>query len=334
LILSNGGKQKDLKILQQILKARLRQAKNYYSSAQNLPNKSSPVLYYYSFYNLVCAYLVTKGIKITSKKCNHGLSYKYEQLGSKFTQEKIQIRNNPDINNIFPMFYEKMFNKRISISSIKITNLISYCTDIAYQFSNSGFGHIKIYPSNLVILDKKERKKAWVLFAVPSSLNVSNYSKSFKNLIKLFREVTIDQHQAKTLFDFNPNNMKFFKYYQSEWEYNLMGNDSLPYWQIVSRLNQDFGNVYQSNYFEDSTNLYFLAPLQKNNQQPFNETLAIYSTMYYLSSIIRYKPEYLEKIYSNKEMWLINAFIQSCPSTFLRAMTSLITNKDYVLSMR
>lgn len=334
LIQSNGSSAKDAKDLQVLFRSRIKQAKNYYNSALALPNISAPVLYYYSFYNLACALIVSRGTKIDEKKCNHGLKYDYEKVSKLFKNEVLTIKDSTDIHNIFPLIYEIVVGKKISINNLNISNILSYCTDIAYQYEESKFGLAKVHLSKAVILSSNSNKKAWSLVAIPNKVNISKYSKSFRKFINEFNEVDLLHQLALQIFEFDPNEMKGYRYFQSEWEIDLMGEDTLPHKQIVSKLTDSISEIYYPSYFKNYKGFNISLPLRQNYQEPFNEVLAIFACMFYLSCLVRYKPEYLDKIYSNNEMWLINAFIYSCPSTFLRIIISNISKTDYVLSPR
>ena len=87
---------------------------------------------------------------------------------------------------------------------------------------------------------------------------------------------------------------------------------------------------HESNVYNGEQEILLNAPLRKNLQIPFNQLLSIYTTMFYLGSLVRYRPDYLEKLLDSKDAWIIERFTYSAPSTFLRSMTNLILQKDYV----
>jgi hypothetical protein len=65
-----------------------------------------------------------------------------------------------------------------------------------------------------------------------------------------------------------------------------------------------------------------------------NEVLAIYAVMFYLSSLVRYRPNYLESLLNHKPAWLIENFVNSTPETFLKMMVSKIVGTDFVFRRR
>jgi hypothetical protein len=65
-----------------------------------------------------------------------------------------------------------------------------------------------------------------------------------------------------------------------------------------------------------------------------NELMSIYLIMFYMSSLVRYKPAFIENLLNTKEAWLIDSFVKSCSVTFLRMIVSEIMNTDFVIKYR
>jgi hypothetical protein len=55
-----------------------------------------------------------------------------------------------------------------------------------------------------------------------------------------------------------------------------------------------------------------------------NEFVAIYVIMFLLGSLVRYRPEILEKMLSSKDTWLIERFVKTAPITLLRHFRNLV----------
>ncbi len=83
-------------------------------------------------------------------------------------------------------------------------------------------------------------------------------------------------------------------------------------------------------YFDDSYDLEIALPYTPYRQAPLSEVLAIYAIMFYLSSLVRYKPNYLEELLNHKPAWLIEGFVNSTPETFLRIFISHIIGTDFI----
>src|SRR2546429_2968802 len=105
--------QSDHQEIFQYFQAFVRQAKSYYSSAKTLHYRSNSLLYYYSFLNLVKAYLLLKEpqriMGRTNQAVHHGLSYETSTTNTDFQLEIIRVRR-----GIFPLFYESQTSNSIS----------------------------------------------------------------------------------------------------------------------------------------------------------------------------------------------------------------------------
>ena len=55
---------------------------------------------------------------------------------------------------------------------------------------------------------------------------------------------------------------------------------------------------------------------------PMNELVASYGVMYFLSSAVRYHPDYIERIGESTDAWLIESFAKSAPLSLLRQMVA------------
>src|SRR6266566_3355362 len=75
----------------------VRQAKTYYGSAKTLHYRSNSLLYYYSFLNLVKAYLLLRDpqriMGRTAQSVTHGLSYRSSTTNIDFQRETIRVHD-------------------------------------------------------------------------------------------------------------------------------------------------------------------------------------------------------------------------------------------------
>src|SRR5260221_6439441 len=105
--------QSDHQEIYKYFQAFVRQAKSYYDSAKSLHYRSSSLLYYYSFLNLVKAYLLLRDpqrtMGRTARDVVHGLSYRSNNTNTDFLTEAIRV-----CPGIFPTFYELQTGTTIS----------------------------------------------------------------------------------------------------------------------------------------------------------------------------------------------------------------------------
>jgi YaaC-like protein len=175
----------------------VRQAKSYYGSAKTLHYRSSSLLYYYSFLNLVKAYLLLKDPKRiigrTQKSLKHGLSYKPSTTNTDFQLEIVRV-----CDGIFPIFYEAQTSNVISTainSTLNISSLLGYSTDISYQYLLVNYGDVKILPSLAAILTDRPNNHAWTIIGIPATTSLNNFLNLHTNFLNTYQEVQINRQQ-------------------------------------------------------------------------------------------------------------------------------------------
>lgn len=309
--------------------ANIRQAKSFYYAAKTLPSRSSSLPYFYCFENLARAALaVYKPLASSFKKEQHGLTCEAGK-NINFQHETVVTKK----NGVFPKFYNWYFGAQIKPQSLNVTNLMSYCTDISYQCNLASIGTPKILYLYSAILSDDQRKTTWALLGIPKVLLILKYPKSFKNFLSGFEEINLPWKDCERIFDVGAPEQNALKFFQSTQETPWIGN--LPN-DIAVRMQilKVFENSFQTNYFDNKFDFIVSLPYTQRNQLRMDEIVAIYLIMFYLSTLVRYKPQYLEKLLSKKEAWLIDSFVRSCTVTFLRGMVSRIIDTDFVLKSR
>ena len=132
--------------------------------------------------------------------------------------------------------------------------------------------------------------------------------------------------------------MSYMRFFQDISPIPMLGSNGniLPHTHIQNIINalRPYINFH---YYDDNKDFDLALPYQDTSNPtpiPMNECLAIYAVMFYLSSLVRYRPNYLESLLSYKEAWLIENFVNSTPEAFLRIMVSKITETDFIFRRR
>src|SRR5947209_5574300 len=147
----------------------VRQAKTYYGSAKSLHYRSNSLLYYYSFLNLVKAYLLLRDpqwiMGRTTQSVNHGLSYRSSTTNVDFQREAIRVKY-----GIFPLFYEaQTSNAMARNSTLNILSLLNYPSEVSYQYQLAGYGDHKILSSLAAVLIDHATNQEWTLVGIPNT---------------------------------------------------------------------------------------------------------------------------------------------------------------------
>jgi len=144
-----------------------------------------------------------------------------------------------------------------------------------------------------------------------------------------FEEVVVPIPRAREEFQILAESYKQFRFYQSkqvvEWKEGVSAA-SLP-------KNSLFGaaeGYIEPKYVEDSYDFTLFRPFPSSGGSlRMTELPAIYLVMFYLGSLVRYRPDYLEDLLETRSAWMLESFVSAVPLTALRAFVSKITDKVY-----
>src|SRR5260221_1567290 len=316
----------------------VRQAKSYYSSAKALHYRSSSLLYYYSYLNLVKAYLLLlQPQRIMGQKIHHGLIYDIPTINSDFRLETIGVRR-----GVFPLFYRAQTANIISTatgSSLNIVNLLSYPNEIGYQYQLAGYGIINILPSIAATLIDRSTNQLWTIIGIPARANLDSFLNLHVNFLQVYQEVDININQLALVFvGMSLLELSTFRIFQERTTTPTPGSSRVISHVVpLQKLINDLSPYICTHYFDDNRDFDLVLPYTDATHPtpiPITETLAIYAVMFYLSSLVRYRPDYLESLLNTKPAWLIENFVTSTPETFLRIMVCKIIGTDFVFRRR
>ncbi len=309
----------------------LRQAENYYRSAKTLPFRSSALLYYYSFMNLAKAALAARAIKFHE---HHGLEPRYGNPLTDLSQLRVRV----EADGVFQALYRMIFARPIQNVQFQLSELLAYVSEVAIQYIDalnqqpkvSRFQHARL-------MSDAAQQQSWLLLALPTSHPINAQPAAVRAAFAArFQRVTVNQVMARDLFDlFVPASLTY-DYYQSyppvaQAQPNLLHvqmnvqmqyiRDALPgcVHQIYVDYLSDFILTVHSSALDGST-------------WPMNELCAIYLSMFFVGSLVRYRPYVLDELLGTSGAWLLESFVSSAPLLFLRTMACFILNRAMIFN--
>src|SRR5260370_18010838 len=323
----------------------VRQAKSYYVSAKALHYRSNSLLYYYSFLNLIKAYLLLRDpqkiMGRTTQAVTHGLSYRSTTNNTDFQLEVIRVSS-----GIFPMFYEAQTSNVISTarnSTLSIINLLNYPSDISYQYQLAGYGNHKILPSIPAAVTDRTTNQSWTIIGIQELNSINGFLSLHTNFLNSYQEVSIDYNRISSVFEMSPLELSYCRFFQDITTIPIVDETIAMHIhrETLNLLREKLINAltpyFSFHYFDDNKDFDLILPYQDTTNPtpiPINEALSIYAVMFYLSSLVRYRPDYLESLLNYKPAWLIENFVNATPETFLRIMVCKIIEKDFVFRQR
>ncbi|MGY4385717.1 hypothetical protein ACVWYN_002763 [Pedobacter sp. UYP24] len=277
----------------------LEQAKNFYVAAENSPIKSKPLLYYYSFLNLAKVIVnIEKSYGKTSCSYMHGIGEKHL---NKFSNSTITIAEKKNhVKNVACELEEALdFNITTASTTINIKDYLTNCVGIHRAYS-------EIYNIDEVFV----------------RLNTFKLYKDVKKL-KTTVKVYCNEKQSLNLISSG---------------YNIVLEDDIYYWK--EEITMPTYTPGRADYYNLSQVLrkkgiwYFIgnegytAYLSTHLTCRKSPETIIYNTMFFLGSITRYHPYMFDKIFSDKEQWLMSEFLVTQPKQFIYLATAKILGQN------
>lgn len=280
------------------LKSLLEQARHFYHTAESSPVLSQPLLYYYSFLNFAKILINLEHKFGSSIMYMHGIDEKHN---NKFYNSTINKQKQKQ--QVVQVAHElvALFDVNITASSVtlNVRELLSHCVGVHRAYAE--------------IYNQKE-----IFFKLKNP-------KLYKNGLDL---IFLSEIQCKT--------KESSQLIQQG--YNLTPEDGCYNYKITCSMarnnptRKDYANL--SSQIRNKGIWYFIGNngytmyLSNSNTCRYSQESIIYMVMFYLGSITRYHPYMFDKIFSDKEQWLMSEFLHTQPKQFLYLATSRVLGQN------
>lgn len=282
------------------LNSLLEQAKNFYQSAEQSPVKSKPLLYYYSFLNLSKIILSLENGYAANFTYMHGLK---EVNNGKFSLSEIKIQGKKThIKNVayelMEVFGDNLPNNGFNVN---IKEMLAHCVGIHRAYSEIYTNQNEIF----LRLEEPTLYKDGLSMIFKSQINSCNDSE-YQKLVALNYPIVLEDEKYLLRIEIQTanNNKTRIDYYN------------------LSKTLKDYGIWYFIG------NKGYTMYLSTNPNNRYSIESIIYNTMFYLGSITRYHPHLFDKIFSDKEQWLMSEFLETQPKQFLYLATAKILGQN------
>lgn len=288
----------------EFLFALLQQAKNFYNVAETSEFKSKPLLYYYSFLNFSKILIhIEKGYSLNTQY-THGIG---ERNNTTFSHAEVKI------------FQSNFQGKNSKSVAYELMNLFGENTSAFTGVSSAG-------NDKTLTLNVKE--------LLSNCIGVHRaYSQVYNTKEHFFKleELICNKHGKDLIF-----NAKIKRYTNA---LNALYGITTSDYKIIQTSNNSHAETQQT-YFDLSQQIrakgiwYFVGEngyrmyLSSNTDNRYSSEMIIYLTMFYLGSITRYHPYLFDKIFSDKEQWLMSEFLTTQPKQFIYLSTAKFLGVD------
>ncbi len=283
----------------------IEQAKYFYESAEHAPLKSQPLLYYYSFLNLVKVVINVNTLSAygTSKDYYHGIETCGIQKGNKLKDLYVEILgliSSPDKISVAYQFMKQMGDDLAVPPKhrIDIEKMLKSCIGIHRTYcetNNCLETYIQIKNLRLYQDSKKLISKYNVIDCTHEIMNA--LISAGYNILQETDEEGRDHY-----------------YWQEERVMDNYVPTKLDYYLLASELRRK--GIW---YFTDGNK--YKTFISKEPLHISTESV-IYCLMFFFGSITRYHLYMFDSLLTDKQMWLISEFLKTQPKQFLYEVTS------------
>jgi hypothetical protein len=270
----------------------VRQALRFVEQARSGPSIVSYLPYYYAFLQFAKAVIVARrGSTALQSALSHGLSYRPTAKASHtLLTEQIHVRG----DGVFPLFYEVLTEKALPdlrsrvrrhtsypVMSITMRNIYPYLFDASFEFTSVSSQQQNYF--SYVAITKTVDANSNQIFTLHISRESTNPN---TNSSPLFRKLGVDSSPYK------------------------MGNSSSAYLKIPTYL------LYQSittRMIPFSVIPFFYSTPLWNGRLHYPEEIPLFLAFFHLGSIVRYKPQFMERMMDSAYYPFLLAIQTHCP---------------------
>lgn len=293
----------------------VRQGQTYWTAGMKTEGSSSALLYYYGALNLAKAELLTSHPEaIVKSKIAHGLLHKHT-LSTSIRGDYLEVSK-----GVFPLLFEKRTGIKIPFGTrIPITNLLSLIPEIGFEIEEfgrkrptSGYGY------HVIAMDKS---RAWSLVAIERRLLLNETESLSRALMCDFERVSFKElEQWRQLFGisdrYQSSNIRVFQSKDTHTRTSKVGVKS-PDTLSAKRQFKVSLTSHVSEPISVPADFILTHTLHKSKPLIVPLPLARYAAIFYLSSLVRYKPAALDRVHEGVQAWLMDSLTNEVPLNLL-----------------
>ncbi len=291
------------------------QAFDFFEAAHNPHLGSKPLLYYYSFLNLVKAALLVRKIKIPPA-VHHGICDPQANTKQRLRLEGQKVRILPvatDHSEVFPELVGVLGGNACQQRDIKVVALLAQVPSVHRTYTRVKKEDPRYLPLSRVEL-RLGRGQVWARMAfkdpdkdVQATLPAFRTQRGFHS----FARQVASEEKGEMCFETDPVPGR------------KRGVD-----RAIKTLSGKFRERGASSILTSTGYRFYFCTLPKRERLP--QLAAAYAVMFYLGSVTRYKPDVFDKIVAGGYAWIVEEFLATQPTQFIYTLASELAGVDVV----
>jgi hypothetical protein len=306
----------------------IRQGETFYRAARGTPYRSSALLYYYAFLNFTKAVLEVRGVRYQS---THGLTARPTLEALDLNLQEIEVWP----TEVFPSLYGQEFGGPLPANiRLQLRPLLAYVTEIGFQHEAGGLGDGAVKPGHGRFFTNTANNTGWVAIAVDRSYSFSLLPEPNRSTFDAtFQEVTMPKEKARESFGIFAEDLDGYRFYEMRTPIDVSSDVSVDVDILIRCLCYPLEGILEPNLISGGFDFSVSRPLITSaGTFKMIEPVAIYLVTFFLGSLVRYHPYYLEDLLGSNASWLLESFTGSAPLTMLRWFLCRITGDAYVFN--
>ena len=298
------------------------QSKDFFNASQyGEVRAAKPLLIYYSFMNLVKAFLLFKDLVQDLSDSHHGLRVEHPKTGFELDDENLVARpTTQKKKNLFDLLMKALTEKGIGQKEVtyKLSRVLPQILPGHRLWCGASGGNEKLIEINeLEFIDDRKSKKFWIRFNIlRSEFNRFGYTQGqimggakLQNDWRIVRDPT----GTGSLMCIEMSNQKGYKSRPSDVLNDLVSSVRHVFWRSAT-ITRPFRKYYI--YIADKDD-----PI-------LPQLCSIYAVFFYLGSITRYRPNHFTKWTAGSYGAFIQEFIENQPKQWLYLMASEFAKQE------
>jgi hypothetical protein len=302
-----------------------RQARSYSDALEVTRGTSRGLLGYYSALNLAKAELLHSNPgAVINKRINHGLSF---DVGRNTTIRSDSIRVAP---GVFPLLYEARTGMKMRDKTVlPVKRLLSQLPEIGHEYER-----VFSEPPSVSLgwyRTVGHGSEYWPLLIFTNGLDVLSRAFEWHSLMRMFDPVEIPTNWRFSFPEISPR-MYPQAMLQGKTTFQSTSVNKAPHMECVEYTRSALGSAIDAP-MQGNCDLLLCPSLYKSRRFAMPSFLARYALMFYLSSLIRYRPSRLNPDREQLTLWLLEAFARQSPNLLLANGLEGVIQKSLIFNI-
>jgi YaaC-like Protein len=309
----------------------VRQAREYDQGARTVQGTSAALLHYYCAMNLAKAeLLLLTPNPITGHRIRHGLRFSPTAARS-IAGDYLQVDS-----GVFPLLYRKRTGRTLPLGlRLPIKRLMENIPEIGWELGVTGFATAST--ARLLHAVVMDGSQAWAMLAVDNPLLVGNTTAAGRLILQHFENVLpppVVLYDWKAVFAIS---RRFGRSQQAIFEgrakFAAVPDGSGNYapgdfTRVQNNTWQSLNGIVDES-VEEGDDASLSVGMYRAKLMPMPPSLARYALMFYVSSLVRYKPDQLDPRTHAQQQWMLAAFTKQSANHLVHAALSGIRSRHH-----